>query len=186
MVGGVRIMNKKVTREDHKRNRTVHDKGTDGHASKRAAVRLVDLSHTIVDSMITYKGIPAPVICDFLSREASKKFYAQGTSFQIGKIDMAANTGTYLDSPFHRFAEGKHVSELDLRSLAGLDAVVVPAVGAASRAIDHHAFKAIDVRGKAVLVHTDWAKHWRTDQYFEGHPFLTKAAALYLKDQHTK
>ena len=61
----------------------------------------VDLSHTIEQGMITYRGLPAPLICDYLSREASRKLYAEGTEFHIGRIDMVANTGTYLDSPFH-------------------------------------------------------------------------------------
>jgi arylformamidase len=86
-------------------------------------VRLVDLSHTVEHGMITYKGLPAPVICDFLSREASKAHYAEGTSFQIGKIEMVANTGTYLDSPFHRYADGKDLAELPLTSLANLPGV---------------------------------------------------------------
>src|SRR6516225_4399510 len=86
---------------------------------------LIDLSHDIEHGMITYKGLPAPLICDFLSREASRAHYAPGTEFHIGRIDMVANTGTYLDSPFHRFADGKDLSELPLTSLAGLEAVVV-------------------------------------------------------------
>jgi arylformamidase len=134
-------------------------------------VSFVDLSHTIVDGLITYKGFPAPVICDWMSREASKLRYAEGTSFQIGKIEMIANTGTYIDSPFHRFQDGKDISELDLTSLADLDAVVVRA----------DRIERVDVRGKAVLIHTGWATHWATDQYFEGHPFLTEAAAVSLK-----
>jgi kynurenine formamidase len=144
---------------------------------------LVDLSHTVEEGMITYQGLPAPIICDFLSREASKKLYAEGTTFQIGKIEMVSNTGTYLDSPFHRFADGKDLSELDLRSLADLDGVVIRVADAVQRAVDRRAFKGVDVRGKAVLVHTGWAQHWRTDQYFSGHPFLTAAAAAYLKEQ---
>jgi kynurenine formamidase len=144
---------------------------------------LLDLSHTVEEGMITYQGLPAPIICDFLSREASKNLYAEGTTFQIGKIEMVANTGTYLDSPFHRFADGKDLSELDLRSLADLDGVVIRVADAVQRAIDRRAFDGVDVRGKAVLVHTGWARHWRTDQYFSGHPFLTAAAAAYLKEQ---
>ena len=144
---------------------------------------LLDLSHTVEDGMITYQGLPAPIICDFLSREASKKLYAEGTTFQIGKIEIVSNTGTYLDSPFHRFADGKDLSELDLRSLADLDGVVIRVADAVQRAVDRRAFDGVDVRGKAVLVHTGWARHWRTDQYFSGHPFLTAAAAAYLKEQ---
>src|SRR2546421_7475349 len=117
-----------------------------------------DLSHTIEHGMITYRGLPAPLICDFLSREASCKHYAEGTQFQIGRIDMVANTGTYLDSPFHRFEHGKDLSQLPLTSLAGLNGIVVRANGTA-RAITRQAFAEFDVRGKAVLVQTNWDKH---------------------------
>jgi arylformamidase len=143
---------------------------------------LVDLSHTVVEGMITYKGLPAPVICDFLSREASKKHYAEGTSFQIGKIEMVANTGTYLDSPFHRFADGNDLSQLSLEQLADLDGVVVHVDTLLERAVNSRIFTSVDLRGKAVLVHTAWALHWGTDQYFEGHTFLTQSAAEYLRD----
>jgi arylformamidase len=141
---------------------------------------LVDVSHTVEHGMITYKGLPAPLICDFLSREQSRSLYAPGTEFHIGKIEMVANTGTYLDSPFHRYADGKDLSELSLERLADLDAVVVSADRAKNRAIDRSRFKELDIRGKAVLVRTGWDVHWRTDQYFEGHPFLTRDAADYL------
>ncbi len=139
----------------------------------------IDLSHTVEDGMITYKGLPAPIICDFLSREASKKLYADGTTFQIGKIEMASNTGTYLDTPFHRFADGKDLSEIELPQMADLEGVMVRD---SRRAIDETAFRNVDVRGKAVLINTGWARHWRTEQYFEGHSFLTGAAASYLRD----
>ena len=142
---------------------------------------LIDLSHTVEAGMITYKGLPAPIICDFLSREASKAIYAEGTSFHIGKIEMVANTGTYLDSPFHRFAEGKDLSQLELRSLAHLDGVVVRVQSTQER-ITAANFAGLDVAGKAVLVHTGWARHWRTDRYFEGHPFLSADAAAHLRD----
>jgi kynurenine formamidase len=132
--------------------------------------------------MITYKGLPAPIICDFLSREASRQHYADGTQFHIGQIEMVANTGTYVDSPFHRYADGKDLSALPLASLADLDAVVVRAVNRTQRAIDWRAFKDLEVKGKAVIVHTGWDAHWRTDQYFEGHPFLTADAAKFLTD----
>jgi len=139
-----------------------------------------DLSHTVEDGLVTYKGLPAPIICDYLSREASREYYAEGTTFQIGKIEMVANTGTYIDSPFHRFEHGKDLSELPLESLAAAAGVVVRAVEA-GRAIDESAFAGVDVRGKAVLVHTDWSRHWNTEQYFEGHPYLTASAAEHLK-----
>ena len=142
----------------------------------------IDCSHTIEHGMVTYKGLPAPVMCDFLSREASKKIYAPGTEFNIGKIEMVANTGTYIDSPFHRYADGKDLSGLALETLAGLDTVIVRAPFSRGRAIDASAFAGRDVKGKSVLVHTDWSRHWRTDAYFEGHPFLTEAAAFHLRD----
>ena len=139
------------------------------------AHRLIDLSHTVEHGMITYKGLPAPLICDFLSRADSRAIYAAGTEFHIGRIDMVANTGTYLDSPFHRFAHGKDLAALELSQVAGLPGILVAAPP--GRAIDAAAFDGIDARGKAVLIHTGWATHWRTDRYFEGHPFLTRQAA---------
>jgi kynurenine formamidase len=147
---------------------------------KPQAARLVDVSHVVEHGLVTYKGLPAPIICDYLSREESRQHYAEGTEFHIGKIEMVANTGTYLDSPFHRFAHGKDLSQLDLISLANLDAVVIRAVGQAGRAITPAAFAGLDLKGRAVLVHTGWDAHWKTDQYFEGHPFLTAGAAAYL------
>ncbi len=142
----------------------------------------LDLSHTIEHGMTTYPGLPGPVICDFLSREASRGRYAPGVEFQIGKIEMVANTGTYVDAPFHRYAGGKDLSELPLESLAGLEAVVIrgPADG---RAIDRDAFAGRDLRGKAVLVRTGWDVHWATPTYLEGNPFLTGEAAEYLVSQ---
>src|SRR5678815_4889680 len=145
------------------------------------ANQLIDLSHEVEQGMITYKGLPAPMICDFLSREDSRKHYAAGTEFNIGKIEMVANTGTYVDSPFHRFANGIDLSELPLESLADLEGIVVP-VQPLGRSISAKAFDGFDLKGKAVLIHTDWSRHWRTDQYFEGHPFLTRDAAEFLAE----
>ena len=143
------------------------------------AYKLIDLSHEVEHGMITYKGLPAPIICDFLSREASRKNYAEGTEFQIGKIELVANTGTYVDSPFHRFADGIDLSELPLESLANLEGIVVQAQKY-GRAIPAEAFEGLALAGKALLIHTGWSRHWRMDQYFEGHPFLTREASLQL------
>ena len=143
--------------------------------------KLIDLSHEVEHGMVTYKGLPAPVICDFLSREDSRKNYAQGTEFHIGKIEMVANTGTYVDSPFHRFAHGIDLSELPLESLANLEGITVQAQNYGS-SIPAKAFNNLDISGKAVLIHTGWSRHWRTDSYFEGHTFLTKEAAQYLME----
>jgi arylformamidase len=141
--------------------------------------QLIDLSHEVENGMITYQGLPAPIICDFLSREESRSHYAEGTEFYIGKLEMVANTGTYVDSPFHRFAGGMDLSELPLESLADLEGVVVRAQSY-GRAIPAEAFERMELSGKALLIHTGWSQHWRTDRYFEGHPFLTRAAAGHL------
>lgn len=144
--------------------------------------QFIDVSHTVEHGLITYKGLPAPVICDYLSRADSRSHYAPGTEFHIGQIEMVANTGTYVDSPFHRFADGADLAGLPLSSLANLDALVVRVPPAAGRAVTAAAFAGLDLRGKALLVHTGWSRHWRTDQYFEGHPFLTAQAAECLRD----
>ena len=144
--------------------------------------KLIDLSHEVEHGMITYKGLPAPVICDFLSREDSRKNYSPGTEFHIGKIEMVANTGTYVDSPFHRFADGIDLSQLPLESLVNLDGTTIQAQKY-GRSIPEEAFHGLDISGKAVLIHTGWSRHWRSDSYFEGHPFLAKEAAEFLMEE---
>lgn len=142
--------------------------------------RLIDLSHAIEAGMTTYKGLPGPRICDYWTREHSAQFYDDGSTFQIGRIDMVANTGTYLDSPFHRFADGADLAALKLERLANLPGLVVRSP---NRAVEPEAFEGLDVTGKAVLVHTGWDRHWRTETYFEDHPFLTEGAAGLLADR---
>jgi len=142
--------------------------------------RIVDLSHVIEHGMTTFPGLPGPHICDFWTRAGSAANYDDGSSFQIGRIDMVANTGTYVDSPFHRYAKGKDLAELPLSSLADLRGIVVRQPWENDIAVDAAAFDGVDVAGKAVLVHTGWDRHWRTDRYGEGHPFLTAAAAEWL------
>lgn len=178
MVKDVRILNKMIIRERHKRRATA----ATGEASEDGRTR-IDLSHVVEDGMITYKGIPAPIICDFLSRKSSRSHYAPGTEFQIGRIDMCANTGTYVDSPFHRYSDGADLAAIPLDRLADLDAVAINVTGASQRAIGPSEFLSYDVRRKAVLIYTGWAKLWRTDAYFEGHPFLTDEAAAYLAEE---
>ena len=143
---------------------------------------LIDLSHTVEDGLVTYKGLPAPIICDFMSREASHEHYAPDTEFHIGKIEMVANTGTYIDSPFHRYADGKDLSQLPLPHIADIPGVVVRALDGAQRAIDTSVFDGVDLTGKAVLIHTGWSRHWATDAYFENHPFVTEEAAALLAE----
>lgn len=142
--------------------------------------QLIDISHTVEHGMITYNGFPAPIICDWLSREASRAKYAPGTEFHIGKIEMIANTGTYIDSPFHRYPDGKDLSQLPLESLADLDCVVIRVDTSQDPAIDRIPLSADRVRGRAVLFQTNWDLRWRTDAYFEGHPYLTERAAEWL------
>ena len=141
---------------------------------------IVDLSHPIEDGMITYTGLPGPKITDHLSRDASRGHYADGTTFQIGKIEMVANTGTYIDAPFHRFADGVDLSQLDLAAVANIDGLLFQA-NDGNRTITPDLFQGRDVSGKAVLVHTGWDRHWLTAQYFENHPFLSRESAEYLK-----
>ena len=141
---------------------------------------LIDLSHVIEDGMTTFAGLPGPHICDYWTRAASAEKYDDGSSFQIGRIDMVANTGTYVDSPFHRYEDGNDLSELPLGSLADLDGIVVRQPYEQGLAVDVAAFDALDVGGKAVLVHTAWDRHWRTDTYYTNHPYLTAAAAEWL------
>jgi len=144
---------------------------------------IVDLSHVIEDGMVTYKGLPGPHICDFWTREGSAANYDDGSSFQIGRIDMVANTGTYLDSPFHRYADGKDLAGLPLESLAELPGDVVRRPHGQGVATDAADLQGLDVRGKAVLVHTGWDEHWRTDAYAVEHSYLTEAAAVWLVEQ---
>lgn len=147
---------------------------------------LIDLSHTIENGLITYKGLPAPIICDFLSREDSKKFYEEGTEFQIGKIEMVSNTGTYIDCPFHRFENGKDLSEVDLERFADLEAVVIRVPHNETIEITEAHLKNYEIRNRAVLIHTGWDEHWNTETYFENNPYLTKKAAEYLRDSSVK
>ena len=173
MVGAVRILGKRILTEPHKRTPIDAPRGEGG---------FVDLSHTIEHGLVTYKGLPAPIICDYLSREASRERYAEGTEFQIGKIEMVTNTGTYLDCPFHRYADGKDLSQVAIEAMTDLDAIIVRAPHTPAQAIGVDAFRGWEIRGRAVLVHTGWDAHWNTPNYYEGGPFLTEEAALYLRD----
>lgn len=147
--------------------------------------KLIDVSHEIEAGMITYPGLPAPVVDDYLSREAARGVYAEGTTFQIGRIEMIANTGTYVDAPFHRFADGDDLADLPLESLADLEGVVIDAIQRTSRAIDVEWFENLELTGRAVLIRTGWDVHWRTAQYGEDAPFLTRRAAEFLVQAKT-
>ena len=141
---------------------------------------LIDVSHVVEHGMVTYKGLPAPVVSDHLTREASRQLYEAGTEFHIGRIDLVANTGTYMDAPFHRFADGIDIADVPLDAVAEVPGVLVRAPHESGLAVDAEAFAGLDVRGRAVLVHTGWDAHWRTPRYYEDHPFLTADAAALL------
>ena len=142
--------------------------------------RFIELSHVIEDGMMTYSGLLGPIISDYLSREDSVSHYAEGTTFQIGKIEMVANTGTYIDAPFHRYSGATDIAGLEMASIANLEGIVFRAAQA-MRSIDRDVFESDPVKGRAVLIQTGWDRHWRSDAYFENHPFLTRNAAEYLK-----
>lgn len=172
MVGDVRILNKEILTEKHKRHPI-------NNGSKRSS--FIDVSHTIEDGLITYKGLPAPIICDYLSREKSRGLYEAGTEFQISKFEMVANTGTYVDCPFHRYGHGEDLSQVAIDAFADLEGIVIRADYRKTLAVDAAFFKEKEIRNRAVLVHTGWDLHWNTAAYFENHPYLTEDAALYLQ-----
>lgn len=142
--------------------------------------KLIDVSHQIEAGMITYPGLPAPIVSDYLSRQAARSVYAEGTTFQISRIEMVANTGTYVDAPFHRFAEGSDLADIPLERLADLDGLVVDACQRTNRALGAEWFENLELTNRAVLIRTDWDVHWRTPQYGEDAPFLTSRAAEFL------
>jgi arylformamidase len=144
---------------------------------------LIDVSHTIHDGMITYQGLPAPIISEHLGREASRRFYDSGTEFHIGKIEMVANTGTYVDSPFHRYPDGKDLSQLDLNSVVNLNGIVIRCTARVERGIAPDLLPRADLTNKAVIFHTGWDQYWRTEKYWDGsHPFLRSETATNLAD----
>ncbi|MER5863681.1 cyclase family protein [Kitasatospora sp. NPDC002040] len=176
MVGGADVANLRVIREAHK-----NPASTPKAPGTRR--RTVELSHPIRDGLITYPGLPAPHIEDHLSWAASHASYGPGTEFQIGRIEMVANTGTYLDTPAHRHRDGADLSGVGLDRLADLPGLLVRVTGAAARAIDAAAFAPFDLAGRAVLVETGWSGHFGTEAYGTGHPYLTAAAADFLVQQ---
>lgn len=168
MVGDVGITNKRYVEEPHKRTAPADGPWT-----------IVDLSHPIRHGEVTYPGLPAPVIRTHLSREESRTRYAEGTEFHIAGIDMVANTGTYVDAPFHRYADGADISELPLGNLAGLPGVVIDSTDSQ---IGPDAFEGVAMAGRAVLVRTGWDDRFGTEEYLGAHPHLTESAARYLVD----
>jgi len=175
MVDTVDIANLEIVEEPHRGSRGVAVTAAGGH-------RLVELNHVIRDGMTTYPGLPGPVMRPHLTREASRKVYAAGTEFQIDHISLVGNTGTYVDSPFHRYASGTDLAGLPLERLADLPIAVARLTGSARRGVEVTALAALPIQGCAVLLHTGWDVHWGTPRYGDGAPFLTGSAARWLVD----
>ncbi|WP_051326057.1 cyclase family protein [Glycomyces tenuis] len=145
--------------------------------------RLVELSHAITAGMTTYPGLPGPEITPHLTREDSRGHYAPGTEFAIDRISMVGNTGTYVDSPFHRYADGADLAELDLSKVADLPVVLVDLTGSGSRAATPEDLAPYEVSGRAVLLRTGWDRHWGTDGYLSAEaPYLDGPGARTLAD----
>jgi arylformamidase len=173
MTGSVEIVNLTVVDEPHRGTRGAEAPATTGR-------RLVELSHAIGHGVTTYPGLPGPEISDHLTREAAEAIYGAGVRFQIGRLSMVGNTGTYLDSPFHRFDDGVDLAGLPLSQLADLEGVVIRVVGSDRRAIDVSELLPYDVAGRAVLIHTAWDRNWGLPEYGVDAPFVTKAATEWL------
>lgn len=189
LVGSVSLSNLEIVAEAHRGSRGVgavdaNERGTAASAGLDGTQRgrLVDLSHVISEGLVTYPGIPAPVITPHLTREASREHYAPGTEFEIDVIALAGNTGTYLDSPFHRYAHGGDLASLSLETLVGIPAEVVRLTDAAERGIPAEVFFDRELAGTAVLLHTGWSRHFGTPEYAHGAPFLTEAGAQHLAE----
>jgi kynurenine formamidase len=181
MADDVSLSSVEVVEEQHRGTRGGPSDGPKDEAATRS--RLVDLSHPIAVGMVTLPGLPGPEIAPYLTREASKANYADGTTFEIGRITMVANTGTYVDAPHHRFADGADLSALPLERLAHLPAVVVRVGGAARLGVSAEALAPYDVRGRAVLLHTGDDVRFGTPEYVLDAHFLTREAAESLVDR---
>ncbi len=180
LVDEVELRGLRIVEEPHRGSR-----GVDAASPAAGATRVVDLSHPIRAGLVTYPGLPAPTITPHLTREDSRARYAPGTEFAMDVIHMIGNTGTYLDSPFHRYADGRDLAGLDLSSLVGLRAEVFhleDAWDAARRGIRSATLADRDVRGAAVLLHTGWDRWFGQPEYGAGAPFLTGEAAQWLID----
>lgn len=177
LVGSVRLTNLTIVEERHRGSRGIHV------AARPESRRFVELSHVIREGLITYPGLPAPAIAPFLTREDSKSRYAPGTEFAMDLITLIGNTGTYLDSPWHRYEGGADLAGLGLETLVDLPTEVVHLDDAAERGVPASALWDRDVAGKAVLLHTGWDRHFGTQSYATGAPYLAPDGVDYLVDQ---
>jgi arylformamidase len=177
MVAEIVLSNLEIVEEAHKGSRGIETRPADRPR------RIVDLSHTIRDGLVTYPGLPAPVITPHLTREDSRAKYAEGTTFAMDIITMIGNTGTYLDAPFHRYEGGQDLATLDLATLVDLPAVVLHVDDLTTRGIPAGVFLDRDVRGAAVLLHTGWDRHFGTPEYGKGSPYLEADAVALLVER---
>jgi arylformamidase len=177
MVGSVELDGLQIVEEPHKGSRGIEKPGAAGPQ------RVVDLSHRIHEGLVTYPGLPAPTITPFLTREDSRARYAPGTEFAMDVITMIGNTGTYLDSPYHRYGDGPDLAGLDLATLVDLRAEVFHLTDLTTRGIPAEVFFDRDLRGAAVLLHTGWDRHFGTPEYGSDAPFLEPAAVDHLIGQ---
>lgn len=185
LVEEVAVRSLRIVQEPHRGSRGVDTARTADAGGGDAIRRIVDLSHPIRAGLVTYPGLPAPTITPHLTREDSRSRYAPGTEFAMDVITMIGNTGTYLDSPFHRYADGADLAGLALDSLVGLRAEVFhldDTWDPTRRGIRAETLLDRDVRGAAVLLHTGWDRHFGTEAYGTGAPFLTGDAAQHLID----
>jgi len=95
-------------------------------------------------------------------------------------ITLAGNTGTYLDTPYHRYAGGADLADLDLETLVDLPLELFRLTDASERRIPAAVFYDRELQGKAVLLHTGWDRHFGTPAYAVGAPYLDGDAAAYL------
>jgi arylformamidase len=175
LVRGVALQKVQIVAEPHKGSR-----GVTSSATTESSGRLVDLSHTISAGLVTYPGIPVPTVRPHLTREESRSHYAEGTEFAIDVITLAGNTGTYLDSPYHRYGDGVDLSDLQLETLVDLPVQLLRLADATERGIPAAAFYDRDLEGTAVLLHTGWDRHFGTPAYATGAPYLRADGAAYL------
>lgn len=177
LVAAVELRGLRIVAEPHRGSRGMATPSPDAPTR-----RIVDLSHRICAGLVTYPGLPEPVITPHLTREDSRARYAPGTEFAMDVITMIGNTGTYLDSPYHRYADGGDLASLDLASLVRLPAEVFHLDDAAERGIPASVFFDRDLAGTAVLLHTGWDTRFGTPAYASGAPYLTEAGAQHLAD----
>ncbi|MGI9226237.1 MAG: cyclase family protein, partial [Candidatus Nanopelagicaceae bacterium] len=134
---------------------------------------IVDLSHVLRTGIQIYPGDPQVDISQALNVE--KDFV------NVLAVNMGSQSGTHVDSPFHVFADGKKLNEVDLSHFIG-SGVVINATGLSDRQeIPTECFTGTDVQGATIaIVRTDWSQYFGTDKYLS-HPYPNIESLDYLK-----